>query len=308
MLGEIFYWVFNMSLAAALPVCLILLLRRIRHIPRRAISLMWAIPMVRFVMIAGISTDFSLMSALNKLATRTVVRPVPLLVPFQDSYISSANIVQGAVSYYPVVYKTNVLDDVFAVAGLIWAIIAVAFLIAVWLLYFMTMREVRQSIHISDDLYVSEKVDTPAVFGIVRPMIVLPDSMMDSDNHFVVLHERAHIRRMDNLWRMIAFMITAIHWFNPLSWVFLRCYLTDLELSCDESVLSRCNEDEKRAYAHTILDFAQSRNIFVSAFGSASVRLRLKRIMDYREITIFSCIGFLLLLTAVACTLLTNPK
>ena len=54
----------------------------------------------------------------------------------------------------------------------------------------------------------------------------------------ILRHEYVHIRRHDNLWKMVALTAACIHWFNPLVWVMWHCFNRDMELACDpEAVL-----------------------------------------------------------------------
>ena len=133
----------------------------------------------------------------------------------------------------------------------------------------------------------------------------LPASFADTDREYVLQHERTHIRRCDNLWRLIGFLLTAIHWFNPLSWLFLKVFLADLELACDERAVSKYNNDERKEYARTLLNCAQSKNVFVSAFGGAKVRTRIENVLSYKQMTLVSAVGFTLLIMRIY-TLLTN--
>ena len=127
----------------------------------------------------------------------------------------------------------------------------------------------------------------------------------------ILMHEQAHARHMDNLWRVIAFVTAAVHWFNPLAWVFLKVALADLELYCDERVLCRLGNEERRTYARALVDSAQAaqgKNVFASAFGGARIRVRLDRILNYRRLSLFSSVAFALLICAIAFVLLTNAK
>ena len=115
-----------------------------------------------------------------------------------------------------------------------------------------------------------------------------------------------HIRRLDNLWRLAGFLTAAVHWFNPLSWIFLKAFLADLELACDEAVTAKYSEDERREYALDLLNCVQSKSLFVSAFGGAKVRTRIESILSYKKMTAFSAVGFGLLIIIIIYTLLTN--
>lgn len=120
------------------------------------------------------------------------------------------------------------------------------------------------------------------------------------------MHERKHIRRADNLRRVIAFVITSIHWFNPFTWIFLREYLTETELACDEAVLSGYDENERKRYALSLVNAAENREIFASAFGGAEIRVRISRILSYKKLSVFSLCAFAVLAVTVIYVLITN--
>ena len=75
--------------------------------------------------------------------------------------------------------------------------------------------------------------------------------------------KKMHIRRADNLWRVLVLLIVSAHWFNPLCWVFLRLFLTDIELSCDECVLLKLGDNHSKEYALSLLESKQSANVFI---------------------------------------------
>ena len=72
MLREIFYWLFNMSVAGALSGAVVLLLRLVKKIPRRVIAVLWAIPFLRLWVPVGIGGKFGLMTLLSRFTTKTV--------------------------------------------------------------------------------------------------------------------------------------------------------------------------------------------------------------------------------------------
>ena len=128
----------------------------------------------------------------------------------------------------------------------------------------------------------------------------------DKDIELIILHEKMHIRRADNLWRILAFLIVAVHWFNPLCWVFLKLFLEDIELSCDERVLVKLGEHRAKEYALSLLESGQSVTIFASAFGGAKIRTRIENILSFRNITWFSLAVFVSLIVTIFYVLLTN--
>ena len=302
MLQELFYWIFNMSIVAGITTGIIALIRMVKRIPRRMMALLWLIPALRMIVPLGLSSPYSLMSMLSRITTKTVV----VLQPMPGMDFSMMNMAMAANSYFPITYKTNILHDVFTTASIVWIIVALAILLLLAVLYVATLRELKDSKRLRENIYLSEKVISPAVYGIIRPRIVLPMTWADRDLDLVLLHEQTHIRRGDNLWRMLAFTLAAVHWFNPLSWIFLKMLLTDLELACDEGVMDKLGPDRRKEYALTLLDSKAGQNVFASAFGGAKIRTRIENILSYRKMKWISLVAFAALALAISYVLLTN--
>ena len=301
-MDEIFYWLFNMSIAASIAGIIIALFRLIKRIPRRFFVVLWLIPFLRFWIPFGIGGKYGLMSLLSRFTTKTVT----VLEEIPGNF-TMTNYTMAASSYFPITYKVDLLSGVFSVASYVWAVIAAALIIAMAIVYITTVSEVKNAEHLHDNVYCSPKISSPAVYGIFRPRIIVPASVADSnDLNLIILHEQRHIRRLDNLFRMIAFLTAAVHWFNPLVWVFLKLYLTDAEIACDESVLSRLPEEERHHYAHALLNVRESKTVFVSSFGGARLRTRIERILSFKRLTFVSAAGFCILAAAIAYILLTN--
>lgn len=302
MLQELFYWIFNMSIVAGITTGIIALIRMVKRIPRRMKALLWLIPALRMIVPLGLSSPYSLMSMLSRITTKTVV----VFQPMPGMDFSMMNMAMAANSYFPITYKTNILLDVFATASIVWMIVALAILLLLAVLYVTTLRELKDSKHLRENIYLSEKVTSPAVYGIFRPRIILPITWADRDLDLVLLHEQTHIRRGDNLWRMLGFTLAAVHWFNPLSWIFLKMLLTDLELACDEGVLVKLGADRRKEYALSLLDSKTGTNVFASAFGGAKIRTRIENILSYRKMKWISLVAFAGLILAISYVLLTN--
>jgi len=300
--SAIFYWVLNMSITASIMGIIILLIGKIRKIPRFIICLLWCIPFMRMWVPVSVNSKFSLMALLSKFATKTVT--------IYDGTVnfSMMNSVQAADRYFPMSYKVNVLDQVFSIATTVWLIVAIALLIAMTALYMTTKHELKDSRHLRDNIYVSDKITSPATYGIIRPRIILPNNYDDNDLKYILMHEQAHIKRLDNLWRIVAIVTACIHWFNPLSWLFLKVFLENLELACDEKVLKNSSEEDKKRYALTLINCAESKSLYASAFGGASVKVRIERILSYKKLSLFAVITFLMFASVIAYILLTNAS
>ena len=301
-MDQVFYWLFNMSIVAMLTGIVVMLVRIIKKIPRRIVVILWMIPLLRFWFPFGAGSKFGLMTLLSRFMTKTVIVYEGKFADF-----SMVNSVRAANSYFPITYKVNLLSDVFKCGAIVWGVVAAAIIIFVIAVYFSTVSELKDAEHLCGNVYCSNKVNSPAVYGIFHPRIVIPDHMKDAKGlELIVLHEKRHIRRCDNFWRILAFITAAIHWFNPLVWLFLKTFLSDVELACDESVLSELPEEKRKEYALELLNVQTSKAVFAAAFGGAKIKTRIEHIISYKKMTVFSVVGFGVLVAAIAYILLTN--
>lgn len=84
------------------------------------------------------------------------------------------------------------------------------------------------------------KLDTPVTWGVSFPVIFLPSSARSWDDEqlrYVLLHEMAHVRRLDALIRLLAQVAVAVFWFNPLMWWAAQRMRMECEHACDDYVL-----------------------------------------------------------------------
>ncbi|HEY4313098.1 MAG TPA: efflux RND transporter periplasmic adaptor subunit [Pirellulales bacterium] len=81
----------------------------------------------------------------------------------------------------------------------------------------------------------------PMTWGTLQPVIVFPADFNDwspERRRLVMLHELAHVRRCDCLFQILAQVMRAWHWFNPLAWWALRQLRLEQEQACDDFVLN----------------------------------------------------------------------
>lgn len=302
MLGEIFYWIFNMSIAATICMVPVLLIRLIKKIPRRIFIWLWLVPFIRMCIPVGISSKYGIMALLSKFTTKTVT----LIEIGNDSALTMMNHVMGANSYFPITYKVNLLEDLFNTASVAWLVVSLAAILTLAIIYFVTLGEMKDAQKLKENIYLSDKIKTPAVYGIIKSKIILPIEYQKRELNYILMHEKTHIKRNDNFIRLFAFVIVCFHWFNPFAWLMLKLLYSDIELACDESVLSKCDETERKEYAYTLLSTAEKTNVFAASFGGSKIRTRIENILSYSKISIFSVVAFAALVIAICYVLLTN--
>ena len=103
----------------------------------------------------------------------------------------------------------------------------------------------------------SDLATGPCTFGVVRPVVLLPAAgagWPEAQRRFTLLHELAHVRRLDYLTTQIASLACAVHWFNPLVWLAAAQARKLQELACDDTVLNAGSTPS--AYAQFLVGLA----------------------------------------------------
>jgi len=105
-------------------------------------------------------------------------------------------------------------------------------------------------------VFISDEVDTPCLFGLVRPVIYVTSGVAKDEEvlRHVIAHETTHYIHKDHLWGYLRALCLAIHWYNPLVWCAAILSRNDAELACDESTIKRLGESERASYGHTLID------------------------------------------------------
>src|SRR5215831_4337550 len=168
-----------------------------------------------------------------------------------------------------------------------------AVVLGFWIREWHRMRQViRSGVPLSLDvpiraLSVPARLE-PGVVGILRPVLLLPDGIVGrlspEELHAIILHERCHIRRRDNLAAFLHMIVESVFWFHPLVWWIERRLIAERERACDEEVVRLTSDPE--SYAQSILNvcrfYAASPSICVSGVTGAELLKRIEDIMKAR--------------------------
>lgn len=143
------------------------------------------------------------------------------------------------------------------------------------------------------------EIDTPAVFGVLFPVIILPEAIDKNDEKLmrhIILHECCHIRHFDQLWNILTLAVCAVNWYDPVVWVCRYMYLADAEKLCDMSVLGIIGNENRREYANSLLSCAAEKRhpvMLVSGFGESGIKSRIKNIMSMKKVRAVTVIAVL---------------
>ena len=149
------------------------------------------------------------------------------------------------------------------------------------------LKNVRDRVGLTRDveLAITSKVIEPSVWGVRRPVVVLPkgliDHLSDPELEAVLLHELVHIARRDNLASSLQMLICCLFWFHPFVWLLDRGLLGERERICDDEVVSRGGSAQ--IYAASLLKVLRFsvgwRVAGVSCAAGSNLGRRVERIM-----------------------------
>lgn len=202
------------------------------------------------------------------------------------------------------------LQIVTEIAGAIWAGGMILFIVFAIVSTLKLHHSVRESICYRENIYLCDGVATPFIFGIIRPKIYLPSTLEGNEMEYILAHEKAHLQRLDYIWKPVGYLLLCVYWFNPLLILayFLLC--KDIELACDEKVIKDMEFSEKKEYSRVLLSCAVQKKFVLPcplSFGEVGVKDRVRTILNYKKTATGVTIVAVLLCIVLAVCFLTNP-
>ena len=280
-MSEIFSCILKLSVDASYMIVAVilarLLLRKSSKIFRKVL---WVLVGVR------LAVPFSFESVLS-------------LVPQNTNVISNGSLTGGNVTSVPAQTVATESFNFLQVLPVVWGIVAVGLLIYGLVSFIRLKRKISDAVLLEDNIYQSEKVDSPFVCGFIKPKIYIPYDMNSDTFNCVIKHEKIHIKCFDHILKALGFVLLCIHWFNPLVWVGYILFCKDIELLCDEIVVKNMTEENRKKYALALCYIGVDK-VKVSAcpvaFGEVGIKERVKNTVNYKKVkTAF------LIVSAVAC-------
>ena len=302
----LFTQIFNMSVSASYIVLAVLLLRlALKKAPKWLSLLLWAVVGIRLVCPFTFESVWSLIPSLGQ------IHPVVALDQHAPQYTeySGLNMLVTRLNEdllaRPEYDRLMLLQRLIPVFAVVWLAGILALTTYSIISCLKVRRNVLTAVRCQDNVYQSENVRSPFVFGLIKPKIYLPFQIGERSMTSVIAHEQAHIQRLDHLWKPLGFFLLTLHWFNPLIWLSYALFCRDLELACDERVIRNLDRDARADYAAALLSSSVSKPKIAAcplAFGEVGVQKRIKSALSYRKPVLWvTAVALAVCLVAAVC-------
>lgn len=310
-MGDLFVSVLNMSISAAWVLLAVLILRLIfKKAPKRITVLLWCIVGLRLIMPFSVESIFSLIPS-NETVSKAWDSPRPNLNSGITAIDNGVNNYLEGHYFEGVTRPAGHFTDITTIAAAAWLIGTAALLIYTAVSFFRLKKGLRTAVLLRDNIFQSEKISSPFVFGIIKPKIYLPFGITERNAESVILHEQAHISRRDYLWKPLGFLLLCVHWFNPLMWLAYVLFCRDIEFACDERAIGLLNTDKRADYSEALLNCSAGRHMLFAyppAFGEVGVKSRVKSVLNYKKPAFWLAAAAVIAGIAASVCLLTSPK
>lgn len=314
---DIFLRIVELSWQAGVLALAVMLARlALRRAPKWAVCLLWALVAVRLVL------PFSLQSPVSLQAVQSPVTAVLYELPqTQEAAQKTDEVLSGgsaeplmplppteAVTVQPVPAPKPAMTV--SLLAAIWLAGVVMMLTYMLVSYLGIYRRVCTAVRLEDNVYRCGSWGTPFVLGLLRPRIYVPEGMDDAALPQVLAHERCHIRRGDHIVKPLAFLLLALHWFNPVLWTAYVLLGRDMENACDERVLRGVDGAGRAAYSRALVACAVRQRpaaVCPLAFGEVAVQERVKNAMNGKKPAVWAAVLLAIAAAVIAVCFLTSP-
>ena len=319
----LFLKVFGMSVTGSIVILITLLARfLLKKRSKRFIMILWAFVAIRLLIPIEFGSSFSIFNFIP-LQTQTYTaapRVQDAAIPDKRAYINidEESVNTGAVTMSEDPGSAELLPDTKTVLSLVWLAGAIGIAGICFVQYIRLKKRLESAKKVSGNIYVSEKISIPFVFGLFVPRIYLPDVLEKTEKEYILLHEKTHIKHGDWLIKIIGTTAVAVHWFNPLVWLAYMLFERDIEMNCDESVVAGLSDELKQAYTMSIVSYAQksnSKRYLVTPLGFSKVNFsktevtsRVKNIINFKKGRTATAIAITAALIIVGGACIPNSK
>ena len=335
-LSQIFLTFLYKNMTVSVVIIAVLLARfLLRKMPKKYSYILWSIVGIRMIFDLPFATNISVFNLFRGFAKHTSTVEAMLAGSHRTNLQGSTNLLNktdttGAAAAHAsrstaveaMTHTLTTSQTVLGILGLLWLIV-VALFVAYGIYSYVKCRLLVRTAVIARDItpdshkknnvsvWECDRIPSPFVLGIIRSRIYIPFRMPKQEQAYILAHEECHIRRLDPLWKLIAFLLLAVYWWNPLVWCAFFYMVRDMEMSCDEAVIEQFGNEIKQGYSNSLLSFAMERHPYSFApvaFGEGDAGRRIKNVLNFKKPHTWVAILVFVLLVVVGVSCLTNGK
>ncbi|MGN1100944.1 MAG: M56 family metallopeptidase, partial [Huintestinicola sp.] len=298
---ELFLKILSMSATAVLTAAAVMLLRLLlKPVPKIFSYILWTAVFVRLLIPFSLPLPTSEISPITPVTIRT--EPYTYDINYNSAAPLSAGIKSPAeisVCTSETISEYRASKTALDILSCIW-LSGVLITTARWIYSYLRLRRsLKDAAPHWQNIYTSDKISAPFIFGILPPRIYLPEGLSANRRELVILHEKYHIRRLDHIVKLVMYLALCIHWFNPVVWLSFKLCEGDMEMSCDEAVTGNMNKSEKADYSEALLEAAPKKAAaFTAGFSESGTKRRIKNVLKFRKPALW-----IMLLCAIAALL-----
>lgn len=311
-MDDVFLKLVNLSISASWLILAVLVLRVVlKKAPKWVMPLLWGVVALRLVCLFSIESALSLIPSAETIPSEIVTETREPVLYEQATLDIATNPTLPSAAEVPVGVSRQQAQVDFNIYSVLWLAGMAALLVHALVSAGKLKRKLATAILLRDNIYESEFVDSPFVFGVVKPNIYLPMHMDEGTAAYVIAHERAHLARRDHWWKVLGYLVLALHWFNPLVWVAYILFCRDIELACDEKVVKGLDGAARADYSQALLSCAAPGRAVAAcplAFGEGNIKMRVKSALHYKKPAFWVAAAAVLAVVIVAVCFLTNPR
>lgn len=311
-MDDVFLKLVNLSISASWLILAVLVLRVVlKKAPKWVMPLLWGVVALRLVCLFSIESALSLIPSAETIPSEIVTETREPVLYEQATLDIVTNPTLPSAAEVPVGVSRQQAQVDFNIYSILWLAGMAALLVHALVSAGKLKRKLATAILLRDNIYESEFVDSPFVFGVVKPNIYLPMHMDEGTAAYVIAHEHAHLARRDHWWKVLGYLVLALHWFNPLVWVAYILFCRDIELACDEKVVKGLDGAARADYSQALLSCAAPKRAVAAcplAFGEGNIKTRVKSALHYKKPAFWVAAAAVLAVVIVAVCFLTNPR
>lgn len=311
-MDDVFLKLVNLSISASWLILAVLVLRVVlKKAPKWVMPFLWGVVALRLVCLFSIESALSLIPSAETIPSEIVTETREPVLYEQATLDIVTNPTLPSAAEVPVGVSRQQAQVDFNIYSVLWLAGMAALLVHALVSAGKLKRKLATAILLRDNIYESEFVDSPFVFGVVKPNIYLPMHMDEGTAAYVIAHERAHLARRDHWWKVLGYLVLALHWFNPLVWVAYILFCRDIELACDEKVVRGLDGAARADYSQALLSCAAPKRAVAAcplAFGEGNIKMRVKSALHYKKPAFWVAAAAVLAVVIVAVCFLTNPR